>query len=171
MNIYVSNLIIRRSFSRICLWKTWSDVWAMMVVEEGLAKTWPRWTMHQRRANRSLDIEIPDVMEKGKWMFNPRNQSSHEESHISKYQSLLNQGIKWLGDQKWKLIIWFEVFQVTTSKSWCQSNITCDNCDRTTSKRSSSLASTWAILIEARTQSTHISTISYIEVEIEVITT
>jgi hypothetical protein len=29
--------------------------------------------MHQRRASRSLDIEIPDVIEKGKWMFNPRN--------------------------------------------------------------------------------------------------
>jgi hypothetical protein len=25
--------------------------------------------MHQRRASRSLDVEVPDVMEKGKWMF------------------------------------------------------------------------------------------------------
>jgi hypothetical protein len=31
------------------------------------------------------------VMVKGKWMFNPRNQSSQEESYISKYQSLFNQ--------------------------------------------------------------------------------
>jgi hypothetical protein len=50
--------------------------------------------MHQRRASGSLDVEVPDVMKKGKWMFNLRNQSSHEESHISKYQSLLNQDIK-----------------------------------------------------------------------------
>jgi hypothetical protein len=34
------------------------------------------------------------VMKKGKWMFNPRDQASHEEPHISKYQSLLNQDIK-----------------------------------------------------------------------------
>jgi hypothetical protein len=65
-----------------------------MVVEEGLTRTWSRWTMHQRRASRSLDVEVPDVMKKGKWMFNPRNQASHEESHISKCQSLLNQDIK-----------------------------------------------------------------------------
>jgi hypothetical protein len=39
----------------------------------------------------SLGIEIPDVMEKDKWMFNLRNQFSHEESHISKCQSLLDQ--------------------------------------------------------------------------------
>jgi hypothetical protein len=44
-------------------------------------------------------------------------------------------------------------------------------CDRTTSGRGSSLGSTWAILGEARTQSTHISTIPYIKVQIEVITT
>jgi hypothetical protein len=67
------------------------------------------------------------VMEKDKWIFNPRNQSSHEESHISKCQSLVNQDIKRLGDQKWRLIIWFEVFQVTTSKSRCKSKITCGN--------------------------------------------
>jgi hypothetical protein len=34
------------------------------------------------------------VMEKGKWMFNPRNQASHEESHITKHQSLVNQVMK-----------------------------------------------------------------------------
>jgi hypothetical protein len=40
------------------------------------------------------------VMEKGKCMFNLRNQASHEESHITKCQSLLNQDMKWHGDQK-----------------------------------------------------------------------
>jgi hypothetical protein len=25
--------------------------------------------MHQRRASGSLDVKVPDVMEKGKWMF------------------------------------------------------------------------------------------------------
>jgi hypothetical protein len=25
--------------------------------------------MHQRRASGSLGVEVPDVMEKGKWMF------------------------------------------------------------------------------------------------------
>jgi hypothetical protein len=44
-------------------------------------------------------------------------------------------------------------------------------CDRTTSGRGSSLGSTWAIVSEARTQSTHISTIPYIEVWVKVITT
>jgi hypothetical protein len=48
----------------------------------------------QKRASESLGVKVPDVMEKGKRMFNLRNQSSHEESHISKCQSLLNQYIK-----------------------------------------------------------------------------
>jgi hypothetical protein len=65
-----------------------------MVVEEGLTRTWPRWTTHQRRASESLGIEEPYVMEKGKWIFNPRNQVVHEESHITKCQSLLNQDMK-----------------------------------------------------------------------------
>jgi hypothetical protein len=60
--------------------------------------------MNQRRASGSLGVEVPDMMKKSKWMFNPNNQASHEESHISKCQSLLNQDIKWHGDQKWKLI-------------------------------------------------------------------
>jgi hypothetical protein len=34
------------------------------------------------------------MMEKGKWMINLSNQFNHEESHISKCQSLLNQDIK-----------------------------------------------------------------------------
>jgi hypothetical protein len=109
------------------LWKTWSDVWDMMVAEVGLTRTWSWWTMHRRRAIGSLGIKVPDVLEKGKCMFNPRNQSSLEESHICKCKSLLNQDIKWRGDQKWKLIKWFEVFQIITSKSQCQSKITCGN--------------------------------------------
>jgi hypothetical protein len=41
----------------------------------------------------------------GKWRFNPKNQARHKESHITKCQSLLNQDMKLLGDQKSKLII------------------------------------------------------------------
>jgi hypothetical protein len=98
------------------LWKTWSDVWDKIVVEEGLTSTCPRWTMHWRRASRGLDVEEPYVIEKGKWMFNLRNQAYYEESYITKCQSLLNQEVKWLGYQKWKLIIRCDVLQVTTSK-------------------------------------------------------
>jgi hypothetical protein len=47
--------------------------------------------MHLGRARGSLGVEVLDVMKKGKWIFDLRNQSSHEESHISKCQSLLNQ--------------------------------------------------------------------------------
>jgi hypothetical protein len=65
-----------------------------MVVEEGSIRTWPRWTMHQRRASGSLSVEEPYVIEKGKYMFNPMNQAIHEESHITKCQSLLNQDMK-----------------------------------------------------------------------------
>jgi hypothetical protein len=50
--------------------------------------------MHRRRTSGSLGVEVPDVMEKGKWMFNPRNQASHEESHITKCQTLVNQDMK-----------------------------------------------------------------------------
>jgi hypothetical protein len=46
--------------------------------------------MHRIRASESLVVEEPDVMEKGKWMFNPRNEANHEESHITKCQCLLN---------------------------------------------------------------------------------
>jgi hypothetical protein len=41
----------------------------MMVVEEGLKRTWLPRTIHQRRASGDLGVEVPDVMEKGKWMF------------------------------------------------------------------------------------------------------
>jgi hypothetical protein len=65
-----------------------------MIVEEGLTMTWSLWTMHLRRASGSLGVEEPYVMENGKWMFNLRNQAIHEESHITKCQSLLNQDMK-----------------------------------------------------------------------------
>jgi hypothetical protein len=65
-----------------------------MVVEEGLRRTWSRWTIYQRRASKSLGVEEPYVIEKGKWMFNPNNQAIHEESRITKCQSLLNQDMK-----------------------------------------------------------------------------
>jgi hypothetical protein len=34
------------------------------------------------------------MMEKGKWMFNPRNQTYYEESYITKCHFLLNQEMK-----------------------------------------------------------------------------
>jgi hypothetical protein len=70
-----------------------------MIVEEGLTRIWSQWTMHRRRASISFSVEEPYVIEKDKWIFNPRNQAIHEESHITKCQSLLNQDMKWLGDQ------------------------------------------------------------------------
>jgi hypothetical protein len=121
LDIYGNNLILRRRFLTMSLWKTWSDVWDKMIVEEGLTRTRPRWTTHWRRASRSLGIEEPYVIEKGKWMFNMRNQGNYDESHITNCQSLLNQNMKWLGDQKWKLIT------RTTAKSQCQSKIKCGN--------------------------------------------
>jgi hypothetical protein len=96
--------------------KIWSDMWDKIVLEEGLTTAWPRWTMHQRRASRSLDDDESYVMEKGKWMFSPRNQDYYGDSYITKCQSLLNQEMKWLGYQKWKLIIRCGVLQVTISK-------------------------------------------------------
>jgi hypothetical protein len=65
-----------------------------MVAEEGLIRIWPRWTIHWRRASGSLDVEEPYAMENDKWMFNSRNQAIHEESHITKCQSLLIQDMK-----------------------------------------------------------------------------
>jgi hypothetical protein len=56
-------------------------------------------------------------MEKSKCMLNPMDQASHEELHFSNYQSLLNQDMEWLEDQKWKLIIWIEASQVTSSRN------------------------------------------------------
>jgi hypothetical protein len=46
--------------------------------------------MHRGRASESLDVEEPYVIENVKWMFNPKNQAIHEETHITKCQSLLN---------------------------------------------------------------------------------
>jgi hypothetical protein len=59
--------------------------------------------MDQRRASGSLGVQEPYVMEKDKWMFNPRNQAIHKESHITKCESLLTQDMKWLGDQMLKI--------------------------------------------------------------------
>jgi hypothetical protein len=114
-------------FKRMSKWRTWNDVWDKIAVEEGITRTWSRWTIHRTRASGSLDVEEPYVMEKGKWIFNPRNQAYYEESYITKCQSLFNQEMKWLRYQKWKLIIRCEVLQATTSKSQCLSNIKCDN--------------------------------------------
>jgi hypothetical protein len=50
--------------------------------------------MHQGRVSGSLDVKELYVMEKGKWMFNSRNQAYYEESYITKCQSLLNQEVK-----------------------------------------------------------------------------
>jgi hypothetical protein len=65
--------------------KTWSDEWDKKVVEEELRRSWPRWTIHQRREGGSLGVEKPYVMENGKWMFNPSNQAYYEKSYITKY--------------------------------------------------------------------------------------
>jgi hypothetical protein len=51
LDIYESNLIIRRRFLKMSLWKTWCDVWDIMIVEEWLTRIWPWFTMHQRRAS------------------------------------------------------------------------------------------------------------------------
>jgi hypothetical protein len=42
----------------------------------------------------SFGVDEPYVLEKGKWMFNLKNQAIHEESHIIKCQYLLNQDMK-----------------------------------------------------------------------------
>jgi hypothetical protein len=122
-----ANWSYEEGFQRMSLWKTWSDVWDKIVVEQGLIRTWPWWTIHWRKASSNLDVEEPYVVEKGKWMFNPRNQAYYEESYITKCQYLLNQEMKWLGYQKWKLFIRWEVLQVTTSKSQHLSKIKCGN--------------------------------------------
>jgi hypothetical protein len=59
----------KKKIFKMSLWKTWSNVWDMMIVEEWLTRTWPRWIMHRRRVSGGLNIEVPDVMEKVKWMF------------------------------------------------------------------------------------------------------
>jgi hypothetical protein len=50
--------------------------------------------MHQRRLSKSFSIEVLDVMKNGKWMLKFKKSTSHEKSHISKCQSLLNQDKK-----------------------------------------------------------------------------
>jgi hypothetical protein len=57
--------------------------------------------MHRRRASGSLGVEEPYVMEKGKWMFNPRNQAYYKELYITKCQSLLDQDkVTWISKVK-----------------------------------------------------------------------
>jgi hypothetical protein len=90
-------------------WKTWGDVWDKKVDEEGLTRTWPRWTIHRRRASGSLGIEKSYVMEKGKWIFNPRNQAYYEESislsvnlyWIKKWSDLHTKSGNWSYDVKY----------------------------------------------------------------------
>jgi hypothetical protein len=65
----------------------------------------------------------------------------------------------------YSVILYIYISMSSSDRSWMY------GCDRITSGRASSLGSTWAILDEARTQSTHISTIPYFEVQVEVITT
>jgi hypothetical protein len=100
-----------RRVSRISLWKTWSNVWDMMVVEEWLIRTCPWWTMHRRRASRISKSE---------------ESTSHEESHISKCQYLLNQDwkVSWRSKVKFDHMDWS--LPITTSKSQCQSKIIYD---------------------------------------------
>jgi hypothetical protein len=53
-----------------------------MVVVEWLTRTWPQWTMHHRIASWSLGVEVPNVIEKGKWMPSLRNHATMK-NHIS----------------------------------------------------------------------------------------
>jgi hypothetical protein len=91
---------MKKFFSKMSLWKTWSGEWDKIAVKKELTMTWSWWIIHRRRASGSLDVEEPYVIKKGKWMFNLRNQAYYEESYITKCQSLFNQEIKWLGYQK-----------------------------------------------------------------------
>jgi hypothetical protein len=62
--------------------------------EKSKRESWRRGTVYDGEGQ--VDVQ----------MFNPRNQAYYEESYITKCQSLLNQEMKWLGYQKWNLIIW-----------------------------------------------------------------
>jgi hypothetical protein len=95
---YGSNLInamiyYQQSYTRwiwasiICPKKIQEDVRTSMVVDEGLIRTWLQWTINQGRASMRLGVETPDVIEKSKWMLNPRNQTSLEGSHVFEYKS------------------------------------------------------------------------------------
>jgi hypothetical protein len=73
-----------------------------------------RFVKFQAGASGSCSIRVAT---KSKRILNPMDQISHEESHFSNYQSLLNQDMEWLGDQKQKLNIWFKVSQITNSRN------------------------------------------------------
>jgi hypothetical protein len=103
--------------------KTWSVVWDEMVVEEGLTRTWPWWSKHQRRASGSLGVKVPNVMEKGKLMFSPRNHATMK-NHISLGVNLY--WIKIWSDMKIKCRNWLYGEKYSKSqplKSQCQSKI------------------------------------------------
>jgi hypothetical protein len=68
MKTYLSTSTLQRIIN-LCSLKTQKVVWIMMVIEEWSTRAWSRWTIHQKRAIESLDVEVPDIMEKGKWMF------------------------------------------------------------------------------------------------------
>jgi hypothetical protein len=94
-----------------------------MVVDEGLTRTWPRWTMHRRRASGSLGVEVPNVMEKGKWMFSPRNHATMK-NYISLSVNLYC--IKIWSDMEIKCGNWLYSLKCSNSqplKSQCQSKI------------------------------------------------
>jgi hypothetical protein len=59
---------MKKSFKSVLMEDT-KECWVMMLVEEGLTMNCLLWTIHQRRASEWFDIEIPNVMEKGKWVF------------------------------------------------------------------------------------------------------
>jgi hypothetical protein len=75
--------------------KTQRVVWIMMVIEEGSIRAWSWWTIHQRRASGSLDVEVPvcDGEEASEYL-SLRYQSCHIESHSSKCWYLWDQEIK-----------------------------------------------------------------------------
>jgi hypothetical protein len=122
LDILGSNLIIWRRFSKN---EPMKDI-----------KWWVRQDSSWRRINKDSAATMNHTSEKSKWeswhrgtVYDGEGQMNvqYEESYITMCQSLFNQEMKWLGYQKWKLIIRYEVLQVTTSKSQCLSKIKCDN--------------------------------------------
>jgi hypothetical protein len=127
IDIYGSNLIIRRMFSKN---ESMKDIkWC--VRQDGSWRRINKDLVMMNHASKKSKREswrrgiVYD--EEGQVDVNSRNQTICEESYIIKCQSLLNQDMKWLRDQKWKLIIWCEVLQVTISKSQCWSKIKYSN--------------------------------------------
>jgi hypothetical protein len=67
MKTYSSTSTFQRIINMSSL-KTHRVVWIMIVIKEGPTRAWLRWTIHQRRACGRLGGEVPNVMEKGKYM-------------------------------------------------------------------------------------------------------